>query len=119
MNCIHLKERSAIIADKQSFFSSREFIGDKINIYLSNYYIPYANYNAKFLHFSSVRDYSTFLHIKIGEIEVGGAEIKDGKVTKHSGKLKYIDMNLDDWQKIIVAYQGKKTKDTDIMSVLL
>ena len=110
MNCIHFKERSAIIADKQSPFSSREFIEDKINLYLSNYYLPYANYNAKFLHFSSVKDYSIFHHIKIGDIEVGDAEIKDRKVTKHSGKLKYIDMNLDDWQKIINLYFEHNTK---------
>ena len=110
INCIHLKEQSAIMTDKQSPFSSREFISDKINIYLSNYYIPYANYSAKFLPSSSVKEHSTFFHIKIGEIEVGGAEIKDGKVIKHSGKLKYIDVNLDDWQKIINLYFENNTK---------
>ena len=56
------------------------------------------------------KEYSKFHHIKIGEIEVFDAEIKEGKVLKHFGKLKYYDLNFDDWKRIIDIYFKNNTK---------
>ena len=110
INCMHMKQYATIITDKQTPFTTETFLKNKMSFYLSNYYLPYANYNTKFYNFNYRSEDSTSLHIKIGEIEVDNGEFKDEEVHKHSGKLTFYDLNLDDWKKIVSLYFENTTK---------
>jgi len=96
MNCIHMCKYSVILTDSEYPFTEGTYINNKINLYLSNYYLPFKNYNAKFIRFNAG------MKIKVGEIEVGDAEFdKNNKIIKHGGKLTLYDFNLNEWKKII------------------
>ena len=41
MNCMHMKQRATILIDNNLAFSKNVYLENTINLYLSNYYLPY------------------------------------------------------------------------------
>ena len=101
INCIHFCKQSVILCNDEGHFAENEFIKGKINLYLSNIYLPFKNKKAKFLHFGILSNQSVWLKIKIGEIEVSSAEFKDKKVIKHNGLLTLKNFTKDQLEKAI------------------
>ena len=101
MNCTHISQRAGILIDNNLAFSKNEYLNNKINLYLPNYYLPFKDKEKRFKRFS----HSTISpKIKIGEISSVDSGISDKKTQMYSGKLEYYDFDKTSWQKISKLY---------------
>jgi len=110
MNCMHMNQRTAILIDNNLAFSQNEYLDNKINLYLSNYYIPFKDKNEKFEKFNYSKIYPK---IKIGEISSAAAEFQNKEMTQHTGKLEFYDFNEESWYKISNLYLENDLIDQD------
>jgi len=109
MNCMHMSESAVVLNDNQKCFSKKAYLDNKMSFYLSNYYLPFKNYNAKFFHFSVLNKHSSWIKIKIGEADVKAAKFdKNNDLINHEGHLTYYDFNKDDWNNIIKLFFEQK-----------
>jgi len=109
MNCMHMKESAVVLNDNKKCFSKKAYLDNKISFYLSNYYLPFKNYNAKFTHFNIPSRHSSWIKIKIGEADVKAAKFdKNNNIINHEGHLTYYDFNKDDWHNVVRLFFEQK-----------
>lgn len=101
MNCMHMKQRATILIDNNLAFSKNVYLENTINLYLSNYYLPYVNKEEKFKNFNHSK---IFPKLKIGEINSIEAGISERKTQIYDGRLTYYDYDLTNWKEISNLY---------------
>ncbi len=105
INCMHLRGSSVILTDNHKCFSKNCFLQNKMSFYLSNYYLPYKNYDTKFSHFNIISNHSIWKKIKIAEIDVKNAEFnKKNELINHPSEFEYYDLDTENWRNIIKLY---------------
>jgi len=116
VHCMHRYCNVVITGDNNLVFSKNQFLKNKINIYLSNYYLPvWKNNGAKFIHFGGAPiSNGTWVKIKIGEIIGDSADFNEkNEVLKSEARLIYYDLDKKDFYKCInlfCDYRGKKSQ---------
>lgn len=101
INCMHMKQRATILTDNNLAFSKNVYLENNINLYLSNYYLPYKNKEEKFKKFNHSK---IFPKLKIGEINSIEAGISERKTQIYDGRLTYYDFDLTNWKEISNLY---------------
>lgn len=95
-HCMHRYCRAFIIEDNHLAFSKNSFLKNKVNVYLSNYYLLSGPH--KFFSFSNINLHGLWSKIKIGEIIGESANFnKEGKLENHNIKLIYNKLNKQDF----------------------
>jgi len=101
MNCMHMNQDATILTDNNLAFSKNVYLENKINLYLSNYYLQYSNKEEKFKKFNHS---NIFPKIKIGEINSIDAGVSERKTQIFNGRLTYYDFDFSSWKEISNSY---------------
>ena len=116
MNCMHMNRKATILTDNNLAFSKNVYLENKINLYLSNYYLQHSNKEEKFKNFNHSK---IFPKLKIGEINSIDGGISERKTQIYNGRLTYYDFNLSSWKEISNSYlKHDLINQTDILKKL-
>ncbi|WP_440911727.1 GIY-YIG nuclease family protein [Candidatus Pelagibacter sp.] len=108
VHCMHRFCKTVIIEDSHLAFSKNVYLKNKVNIYLSNYYLLN---KLKFINFTELNDDFFSVKLKIGEITGSSALFDTGKFKGQKAKLKFKKFNQKNFKQFIdlfSKYFGKK-----------